>query len=1678
MKSRIFYSIFSLLLIFHIPSQAQTYSNSWIDFNNEYFKFKVWEEGVYKITQSKLNEIGLGNVPGSNFAVFREGKEIPLRVTTPGILGPTDYIEFYATKADGKIDTELYPNPSFQPNIELNLISDTAYYFLTHSSGNHLRFTEVNNPIPTPLPTPAPYCWSTINMKPSYNNRARFADGKSYSFSEPFYSSEFDLGEGYKFNSPNTLSFNFYNIVKDQGVDGSLSFVSSSQSISSGNRGLTISINNNQLFDTVYTDRMAIIKKTVQVPNNSFTNSGGSLTFNVSHLNYSSAMTGFYFVSYRYPRNYKFNNDFVNKAPFEIPVNEQFLDITSYSLADSVPSLYDLTNNIIYSGTYTSNRLRYFLNSSSTTRSAFIQRRLTIQNIENITAVTFADYHAAQNQGDYIILTHPEYINASPNYINDYKNYRASFNGGQHNPVVIDVTELYDQFGYGYDYHALAIKKFLKFASEQWSVQPKYLFIIGKGVVYNKYTDYLDQRNIYTYPVVPTWGNPGSDNLLSDFNNSNIPTLATARLSAWNNEEIGTYLEKVQSYEIAQKFSAIPNVADDYWKKQGLHIAGASNSGLQITLLSSLNAVKQIYEDTLIGGSIYTVAKSTTDPVDQENNLIVDSFMNSGVNLVSFYGHASASGFDFNLNNPENYNNKPHFPMFYAFGCDVAHIFTLTNNKTISERYIENPNGGSISMIAGDNLGYTGTLPTYKKALYQSFSYKDYGNTLGMQYRNTLDYLINNYPTDMMKIHVQCMLLQGDPALKTFNPLKPDYVVENLGLSTIPANISSALDSFQLKAIVYNLGKAINDSVWVKVEHTKTGDNTVLYADSILLSQLYNSDTIIFTLPIQAGQDVGMNNYTVSIDPSNQFDEISKQNNKAKIQVYIYSNNVELIYPYNFGIVNKPDVTLKASILNAFAPHRSYKFEIDTTELFNSPILKSSIIHQAGGVIKWKPVLNYQDSTVYYWRVAVDSVMENGDLNWKSSSFIYLANGSEGWNQSHFYQYQKNEFKNIISTEANRDFTYNSYTNKLVIMNKVIFTDFYNVNHSLNDVILSNNSCGTNGAIQVIVLDSMSGVPWQNSLSGDFNSLPTCLGNTPPPRYEFKTTDINSRNDAKNFLESIPNNNYVGINNFISGGLGAAALWDRQTINEWMADTLVNGSGISLYHTIKNMGFDLIDSFTSKKSFAFFRKKGNNNYPIYQEITPDSTSAITLTAYFESYSDTGIMKSTVIGPVLSWDTLQWDFKATDGYINNDMPFVKIFGINAQGEETQLYSGNDQNLPLNFINASTYPKIRMNWYAVDTITRTSPQLSYWRVLYQPLPEAALNPIAYFSFLDSLQQGQEGRLQIALENLSPYHMDSMLVKFKIIDANNVSHDFGEKRFRPLPGNDTLIVDYNFNADAFVGNNTLLIEANPNNDQPEYYHPNNIAYVNMTVKKDMTNPLLDVTFDGVHILDKDIVSAKPFIKIELKDENQYLKLNDSSLITVQLVRPNSSSIETIAIDGTICKFIPAHESDNRKNSAYIEYRPTLEIDGVYKLIVEGKDKTGNKAGNSAKYEVNFTVENKPSITNVLNYPNPFSTSTQFVFTLTGSEVPSQFKIQILSVTGKVVREITRNEIGNLRIGRNITDYRWDGKDQYGQLLGNGVYLYRVVSSIENKNIELRKNTQVDKYFQNGYGKLYIMR
>ncbi|HNG14126.1 MAG TPA: FlgD immunoglobulin-like domain containing protein, partial [Saprospiraceae bacterium] len=111
-------------------------------------------------------------------------------------------------------------------------------------------------------------------------------------------------------------------------------------------------------------------------------------------------------------------------------------------------------------------------------------------------------------------------------------------------------------------------------------------------------------------------------------------------------------------------------------------------------------------------------------------------------------------------------------------------------------------------------------------------------------------------------------------------------------------------------------------------------------------------------------------------------------------------------------------------------------------------------------------------------------------------------------------------------------------------------------------------------------------------------------------------------------------------------------------------------------------------------------------------------------------------------------------------------------------------------------------------------------------------------------------------------------------------------------------------------------------------------------------------------------------------------------------------------------------------------------------------------------------------------LPYPNPFSTAMGFVYTLTGDRTPEHVRIRIYSVSGSLVKEITEQELGILRVGTHVTDYKWDGTDMYGNKLANGVYLYQVVIKDDAGKQWDSYTSKADDFLQHGFGKLVILR
>lgn len=1691
LKQKIMRKIFTLLsILISFSAAAQNYNNEWINFNQTYYKFKIGQEGLYRIPKSVLDAVGIGNTQVQFFELWRNGKRVPFYPSVAsGVLPANGYLEFYGKANDGKPDKDMYRDPNFQHTDKLSLISDTAMYFLsvnTNQSG-FLVQDVVNNVAGNSLPV-EPYYMQTSG----YYFKERLNYGFAAVVNEYVYSSSYDKGEFwgttdiYPGGPHVTQLSNMF--IYSSGPASTIKFGAVGDALNP--RSIKVQVNNTPILDTTM-DYFNDIQGTVPV-NTSLLNN--SLT-NVEFDNNSPVSTDRMCVSFfelTYPR--LFNFSFQKNFGFTLPARAAgyFLNITNFNNNGIAPVLYDQSNGERYVGDITTSpgNIEFALPGSANERLLILvsEDPSNINSINSITPKTFTNFATAVNQGEYVIISNPLLYTSTSgkNPVDDYKNYRQSAEGGNHKVLIVDVNELQDQFGFGIKKHPLGVRNFIRYARASFSQGLNYIFLIGRGMAYDEYDFNASDPLADPLNLVPTFGTPASDNLLSAADlTMPVPTTPIGRLSVVRGDEIEDYLDKVKEYELAQKTA--PNTLDGrQWMKNVVHVTGSSDPYLGTVLCNYMDTYKQIIQDTLYGGNVTTFCKTSTDPVEQLTSEALANLFAQGISILTYFGHSSSTTLEFNIDNPQNYNNQGKYPVFYVNGCNAGNFFTFYPqrflvNETLSEKFVLAKERGSIAFIASTHFGIVNYLNLFLTGLYNVIGDVDYGKGLGVIQRDAMQAMINaTGPFDYYsRMHAEEITLHGDPALVLNSEPKPDFVIEPQNININPAFISVAENSFQLKLKVVNIGKSESDSVWIDIkrQYPGTGGIATIYHQKI--KALQYEDSLILNVPIVATRDKGQNKIIATINGDGSIDEVTMANNSASQDFFIFEDEARPIYPYNYSIVNTATQKLYASTADPFTSSKSYVMEMDTTQDFNSVSKISKTVTSPGGVLEFTPGISYKDSTVYYWRVAL--IPATGPYHWNGSSFIYLSNSSDGYNQSHYFQHTASDMQRIYIDSVTRKWKYGSRINNLFLRNGVFPTaanqaaDFA---ATVNGNTVSSSVCGI-GEVFFNVFDSVTFKPWFNApfgSPGQYGSNVVC-GVERVNQFEFSILDTASRRKIVNFLDAIPDNDYVVFRNvsFVDSTTNTYA-------STWAGDTSYLGSNNSMYHRMLFAGFNQIDSFTRPRAFIFVYQKNNHNFQPKWVFSQGVNDRITLASDCFTPDTLGYITSPAFGPAKAWQDVVWRGSSLENP-SADNPTVDVIGVDTAGIETTLYTldKNTQNFDVSSVPSTQFPYMKLRLRNIDSVNLTPYQLNYWRIHYSPVPEGAIASNLYFTSQDTLNFGEQLQFAVAFKNVSKTAFDSILSRITIIDKGNVQHPTLLAKQKPIISGDTIVARMQVDTKNYPGHNTLYLDVNTDNNQPEQAHFNNFLYRDFYVRTDNTNPILDVTFDGVHILNQDIVSAKPHIQIKLKDESKYLLLNDTSVSTVQIKYPDGTT-RNYHFDNDTLRFTPA--TSGADNTATIDFTPafTKQINPAgdnYELIVTGKDVSGNKAG-PIQYRIGFTVITKPMISNLLNYPNPFSTSTAFVFTVTGSNIPSNIKIQILTVTGKIVREITKAELGPIHIGRNITEFKWDGTDQYGGKLGNGVYLYRVVTTLNGRSMDKYKaeGDNTDQYFTNGYGKMYLMR
>ena len=231
----------------------------------------------------------------------------------------------------------------------------------------------------------------------------------------------------------------------------------------------------------------------------------------------------------------------------------------------------------------------------------------------------------------------------------------------------------------------------------------------------------------------------------------------------------------------------------------------------------------------------------------------------------------------------------------------------------------------------------------------------------------------------------------------------------------------------------------------------------------------------------------------------------------------------------------------------------------------------------------------------------------------------------------------------------------------------------------------------------------------------------------------------------------------------------------------------------------------------------------------------------------------------------------------------------------------------------------------------------------------------------------------------------------------------------------------------------------------DKTGYNTDIKIGGINTNAVADNIGPTVKLYMNDETFVNGGITNDSPFLLAILQDEHG---INTASGIGHDIVG---------ILDGDETKpyimndYYETELDDYTKGRVRFPYR-NLAV-GLHTITFKAWDVYNNPI----TAEIQFVVvgDDKIELSHVLNYPNPFVSYTEFWFSHNRPFEPLEVQVQVMTITGKIVWTKNQTVTTDGFLSREIT---WDGKDDFGDRIGKGVYVYKltVKSTLTNKKTE----------------------
>jgi hypothetical protein len=222
---------------------------------------------------------------------------------------------------------------------------------------------------------------------------------------------------------------------------------------------------------------------------------------------------------------------------------------------------------------------------------------------------------------------------------------------------------------------------------------------------------------------------------------------------------------------------------------------------------------------------------------------------------------------------------------------------------------------------------------------------------------------------------------------------------------------------------------------------------------------------------------------------------------------------------------------------------------------------------------------------------------------------------------------------------------------------------------------------------------------------------------------------------------------------------------------------------------------------------------------------------------------------------------------------------------------------------------------------------------------------------------------------------------------------------------------------------------VDANGSNDSVLVGGSSNSTIV------DALGPQMKIFLNDENFAGGGITNERPLLIVKMNDQNGINTVGNG--IGHNITATLTSGLKTQKID-----LNEYYESTlDSYQEGEIRYPMSKLEPGNYKLTVKAWDVVNNSSEISTEFSV---IESSQfNIDRVYNYPNPFTTNTSFQFEHNRPGEELQVMVQIFNVSGRLVKTIQQDLVS---MGTRISNIGWDAKDEYGDKLGRGVYVYRL--------------------------------